>query len=91
MSSNDQNVAMEMPNYLCTKKVWALKIQCIEMNQDGSGLMGVEDKGFAPVEISKEYIDKHNPQCGGYYVVYQGGYKSFSPADAFESGYERLA
>ncbi|MCK9988658.1 MAG: hypothetical protein AzoDbin1_05130 [Azoarcus sp.] len=27
---------------------------------------------------------------GGYYVVYEDGYKSFSPAIAFESGYTRI-
>ena len=27
---------------------------------------------------------------GGYYVVYEDGYKSFSPAGAFESGYTPL-
>ncbi len=26
-------------------------------------------------------------EVGGYYVVYEDGYKSFSPAGAFESGY----
>ena len=33
---------------------------------------------------------KHQPTVGGYYVVYKDGYKSFSPADAFESGYTRV-
>lgn len=26
----------------------------------------------------------------GYYVVYDGGYKSFSPAEAFEGGYTKI-
>ena len=30
------------------------------------------------------------PEVGGYYVVYEDGYKSFSPAGAFESGYTPL-
>jgi hypothetical protein len=32
-------------------------------------------------------LDKHKPEVGGYYVVYKEGYKSFSPAGAFEEGY----
>ena len=43
-----------------------------------------------PFYISREYIDKHNPQVGGYFVEYEGGYLSWSPADVFEDGYERI-
>jgi len=81
---------IEMPKYLCIKKVWALKIKRVDVNHKGDALLLIDDKGFAPVEVSKEYIDKHQPEEGGYYVVYEGGYRSFSPADAFESGYEKI-
>lgn len=40
--------------------------------------------------MSPEYVAKHKPEVGGYYVVYEDGYKSFSPAGAFESGYTPL-
>ena len=30
------------------------------------------------------------PEVGGYYVVHKDGYKSFSPANAFEEGYTRI-
>jgi hypothetical protein len=32
----------------------------------------------------------YSGDIGGYYVVYEDGYKSFSPASAFENGYTRL-
>ena len=33
-------------------------------------------------------MKRHQPQVGGYYVVYApDGYASFSPADVFEEGY----
>jgi hypothetical protein len=32
-------------------------------------------------------MHKHKPQVGGYFVQYRDGYKSFSPAAAFEEGY----
>ncbi len=41
------------------------------------------------VRVSEEYRLKHNPEAGGYYVVYKDGYTSFSPAKAFEEGYTR--
>ena len=87
---SEQTALMEMPKYLCSKTVWALKIKRVDINHQGKALLLIEDEGFAPVEVSKEYVDKHQPEEGGYYVVYVGGYKSFSPADAFEGGYEKI-
>ena len=46
-----------------------------------------EEDGYAPFKVDNEYITKHNPQPGGYYVVYADGYKSWSPPKAFEGGY----
>jgi hypothetical protein len=94
MSINNQEEKMteqkEMPKYLCSKTVWALKIKRVDINNKGSGLLLIEDKGFSPIAVSKEYVDKHQPESGGYYVVYSDGYKSFSPASAFEAGYDRI-
>jgi hypothetical protein len=36
-------------------------------------------------------MTKHNPQVGGYYVMYKDGYQSWSPASEFEDGYTRIA
>ncbi|MGF6308568.1 hypothetical protein ABIB82_002205 [Bradyrhizobium sp. i1.8.4] len=48
------------------------------------------DDGYGKFYVGGEYVRKHNPQVGGYYVVYEDGYKSFSPADAFEGGHSRI-
>jgi hypothetical protein len=48
------------------------------------------DELFAPFTVDADYMQKHKPEVGGYYVVYDDGYKSFSPAKAFEDGYTRL-
>ena len=45
---------------------------------------------FAPVAVSRDFVSKHEPKAGGYYVTYKDGYKSFSPAQAFEEGYARI-
>lgn len=82
---------MEMPKYLCSKKVWALKIK--EITAVGVfefGRLVPEDDRYSPIITTAEYMEKHKPEVGGYYVVYADGYKSFSPADAFESGYELI-
>jgi hypothetical protein len=57
---------------------------------DGGTTIVPADLGYVPFRVDAEYVRKHNPQAGGYYVVYQDGYKSFSPADAFEGGYTRI-
>lgn len=90
----------EMPRYRSHKEVWALKIKSVELDSvkaqaanretDGSATITPEEAGYAPFRVDHEYVRKHNPQAGGYYVVYAGGYKSWSPADAFEEGYTRI-
>ena len=75
----------QLPRYQCHKKVWALKIAAIDGNT-----ITPEDDGYAPFEVPWEYVAKHSPEAGGYYVVYEDGYKSFSPAEAFEAGYSRI-
>ena len=88
----------EMPKYQCHKQVWALKIKAIthKPNPDTTGRTAASsygatitpfEDGYGVFDVSPAYMDKHQPQVGGYYVVYEDGYKSYSPAAAFESGY----
>jgi hypothetical protein len=49
-----------------------------------------EDSRYAPFAVDAAYVRKHKPEAGGYYVQYKDGYRSFSPATAFEEGYTRL-
>ncbi len=91
----EENLAQaEMPRYKCHKEVHALKIaEVIDPTKpneetDGSRLLR-GDEGFAPIRVDHEFVRKHKPEAGGYYVVYADGYKSFSPAKAFEDGYTR--
>jgi len=84
------DVMAEMPRYQSHKKVWALKIKALRFVEAGGAIITPEESGYAPFPVDDAYIQKHGPQEGGYYVVYDDGYKSWSPADAFESGYIRL-
>ena len=85
-------VSREMPKYQSHKKVWALKIKSIitERSLDGKTFIEPEEEGYSKLEVSSEYMKKHKPHVGGYYVVYKDGYKSFSPAKAFEEGYSLI-
>jgi hypothetical protein len=89
------SASCEMPRYVSHKKVWALEIKTVV--PDGSAPRGAAgsciitpvERGYAPFRVDEEYCRKHNPQAGGYYVVYADGYKSFSPRKAFLEGYKR--
>lgn len=89
--------AVEMPKYQCHKQVWALKIKSIKRDgegedreSDGSAIITPEEDGYGPFFVDFEYMSKHKPYVGGYYVVYKCGYKSFSPAEDFNAGYSRI-
>ncbi len=91
----------EMPRYKCHKEVHALKISDIEADSKiaqrenrettGGSWITPAEQGYGPFHVPREYVDKHKPEVGGYYVVYADGYKSFSPAKAFEDGYARVS
>lgn len=78
--------AAEMPRYRCHKEVWALHILHVI-----GDVLEFHDQGYAPLQVGSDFIHKHNPQPGGYYVVYADGYKSYSPAKAFEDGYSAVS
>ena len=90
----------EMPRYRSHKIVHALKIAKIDRDAeragagnretDGSALLFPAEDGYGPIRVDHSYMRKHDPKPGGYYVVYKDGYKSFSPAEAFEEGYTRI-
>lgn len=96
----DQEVMCEMPKYKCTKKVWALKIKEVVRDidianaegreTDGSGKIVPMDDRYAIFSVDHAYMRKHEPKAGGYYVLYKNNYASFSPAEAFEDGYDLI-
>lgn len=100
MNTDGAQAMRQLPRYQCHKKVWALKIANITLMQSpeldpmasininaGGATITPVDAGYAPFHVAAEYLRKHQPAAGGYYVVYEDGYKSYSPASAFESGY----
>jgi len=95
---DDTGDEREMPKYKCHKEVRALKIAKIVFDSslarvqgnretDGSAMITPVEDGYSPFRVESEYLRKHDPQVGEYFVLYEDGYKSFSPAEAFESGY----
>ncbi|PZN86858.1 MAG: hypothetical protein DM484_00625 [Candidatus Methylumidiphilus alinenensis] len=83
--------AREMPRYKCHKEVLALKIKeiihCLDCDDV---VLRPTEEGYEDIIVSAKFFNKHKPEAGGYYVAYADGYKSFSPAEAFENGYTKI-
>jgi len=81
----------EMPKYKCHKEVWSLKIKNLEYDIKRGGVLIIpEEDGFGSILKDHPWKIKHNPEVGGYYVVYEDGYTSYSPAEAFEGWYSKI-
>lgn len=76
----------DLPKYYSHKIVEAFQIATIAVQPDGSAIIG-NKPDVSPFIVSATYVSKHRPLQGGYYVRYEDGYESWSPAKAFEEGY----
>jgi hypothetical protein len=88
----------KLPRWKCHKVVSAARIKrMFTAGADGTGTLvlqlsqdGAAVETHTSVEKPAEWMERFKPEAGGYYVVYEDGYESFSPAKAFEDGYARL-
>lgn len=76
-----------MPRYTSHKTVWALKIGATSGGPGMPLTIHPAEPGYDAFEVTREWAARHQPESGGYYVVYEDGYASFSPAEAFVKGY----
>jgi hypothetical protein len=87
------NARPALPTYRSHKVVQAGKVVRIEPIEIGGAILALEAAGpeggvgAIEVKVDADYMTKHQPQVGGWFVVYADGYQSWSPAEAFESGY----
>ena len=88
---------MNLPEYQCHKRVHADKIVGIQFNGHDAYILRLDQSD--DVTIKGNWVDKailstpsgqYSELVGGYYVVYADGYESWSPAEAFESGYTKI-
>lgn len=80
---------MELPQYQCHKVVRAAKIMGVMPGGTALGVQGGDGKEVS-VDVTNDWLAKHSPEVGGYYVLYEDGYASYSPAQAFEEGYTKV-
>lgn len=85
-----------LPNWRCHKVVRAARIAAMMPHPTGMTLTLEWDAAdrlgtyWYKHDVDQTWIDHHKPLIGGYLVVYADGYTSFSPAEAFETGYDRV-
>lgn len=77
----------ELPRYRCHKIVRAIKV---EPEDDGDVVLRPTDPQYQPISVSRDWYQKRGVVGTGYYVVYDNGYTSWSPVEAFEKGYTPL-
>ena len=79
----------QLPRYQCHKVVRAGKIVAIDAaNQTLVIELGPE---VTRAKMSLDWIVRNRPDVGGYVVVYDDDYVSYSPAKAFEEGYTAIS
>jgi len=75
-----------LPTWKCHKIVCAAVIVAIS----ASGELTLEHAHtgeYINIQPDNAWLEKHQPRAGGYFVQYEDGYCSYSPKEAFESGY----
>lgn len=85
-----------LPTYRCHKRVQAVKIKEVNLHDPTGSDPPVEFAGGfiihdlpspGPIPFDADFWNKHKPKAGDYLVIYEDGYRSISPAKAFEDGY----
>lgn len=76
---NDRNASYDMRTYIGTKTVQAMRMNAADAKRAGAN---VPDKYFTIGKAS------FNPGADGYLVIYDGGYRSWSPMRVFEQAYK---
>jgi hypothetical protein len=89
-SDEDGAPQIEMPRYACHKRVWALEISAVGEPHNGLISLAFKDKGYAGKSVPENMFSRYTPVPGDFYVVYDDGYKSFSPRKAFLEGYTKV-
>lgn len=88
MNASHQGVGLKL--YRCHKEVAAMKIEHVILKATIAAGCRLQFKTGTEITCDGDYLLKHNPLPGGYYVRYEDGYESFSPAGPFEKGYSEI-
>lgn len=77
----------ELPRWRCHKVVRGFQIAQMVPLEGTTQVRLIDATGAFQVDVSNQYVIRYKPQVGDYYALYEDGYESLSPADAWEGGY----
>lgn len=83
------NQLSKFPEYQCHKKVLAFKITEVTP-RIGDVLLSSSEFPNDPVSVDIPWYLKFKPEVDSYFISYEDGYNSVSPAIPFESGYSLI-
>lgn len=92
---SERAAAAKLPRWRSHKQVWADRIVESRIHTHGGldriDIWTLEGGGTVQVFGSlRSRVPTDRSPVGGYYVLYDDGYESWSPASAFEDGYRRV-
>ncbi len=94
--SDQPKLLTELPKWTSHKVVQAARVTGVSEGHLPDILFVWHLAGGFQVEVDEDLarrvptkVGEHGP-IGGYFVLYQDGYRSWSPADAFDEGYTRV-
>lgn len=73
-------------DYTSSKQVNAMQIQTMVPDSSYQTCVLVGQAGDK-VTVDRDYMMKHKPKVGGYWLEYEEGYQSFSPKGTFEASH----
>ena len=81
----------DWPSYRCQRFVQALKIAEVNVDAASQVWLVPEDTNYAEFKVDHDFVMKHKPEPGGYFVRFDQSHESWSPADLFENGFTEEA
>jgi hypothetical protein len=93
MTTNETSMPVELqdriPLYQSHKVVRALKIKDVIEEVSTPNWVALQFDNFPELNgtLAIRVANKPRPKSGWYYVLYEDGYESFSPPEAFKQGY----
>jgi hypothetical protein len=82
------NATADLPRFQSIKQVRASQIKAVTILADGGANLYLADPVI--MQVTAEYMEKHKPEAGGFFVLYDGGYQSYSSAKPFKTGYVKI-
>lgn len=76
-----------LPRWRCHKVVRGFQIAQMVPLEATTQMRLIDASGAFQVDVSNQYMMRYKPQVGDYYALYEDGYESLSPADAWTKGY----